>query len=277
MMPAAKLTSALISYLQFLFSKVNKVGAMYLWNQDQKLTKIRISSAFVIDVQKPLSNPYITVQRGGMNYQKVAIANFIEGDALENKVTKGDFLGGGISITVGARTTIEASNIAHFIAEYMQVDRGQIISKSGMLRNFQVMGVGPETPKVVDSMVHRAEVTISIMAETICLNEVSVLQEGPFNITDILGIDWRSGESKGDVASGVLNIGSKTVGIDNTYDYFLEQVRIDSGEYYAMLNGEPFQIGTIVDEHNIGIIGCSLNKTVDYSIIWNSSGINTGC
>lgn len=275
MMPMASLTSSLISYLRALFSRVDIVGANYKWDQDARLSRVRISGVFVVDSKTPLSQPYIVIQRGPANYSKVAIANHIQSDELETEVIKGDFLVGGVGVTVGARTAHEASNIAQFIAEFMQTDRGQIIHKSNMLRNFQVVSVGAENPKVIDSQIHRVEVVVGINTETISLNKVTPQDEAPFNITEYLGIDWRSGESKGSVSGGVLTLGTgKTVGFDNSKSYYLDSNDLANKKYWSIVNGDAYLINSVIDDTHIELIGCSLEKEVDYSIVWNTSGLH---
>ena len=274
MMPMASLTSSLISYLRALFSRIDMVGANYLWNTKPELSRIRIGGVFVVDSKTPLSQPYVTVQRGPASYSKIAIANLVQADELETEVIKGDFLAGGIAVTVGARTALEASNLAQFIAEFMQTDRGQIIEKSRMLRNFQVVSVGAETPKVIDSQIHRVEVVVGINAETISLNRVTPMDEAPFNITEYLGIDWRSGESTGSVSSNVLNTGNVTFGFDNTKTYYLSESDLNNGKYFAIINGDAYKVKSVIDDTHIEVEGCTLNKEVEFSIIWNTSGLH---
>jgi len=270
-MPSGKLTSMLISYLQHIFSDEELVTPMYLWNKDQKVSRIRISSVFVVNNETPLSSPYITVRRGSHNFLRVGIDDFIEGDniTLERKSAP---LEGNVMFTVGARSSIEASNIAQFIAEYLQTERHGIIHKSGFLRNFKIIGVGEEVPKVVDSVVHRYEVSVPAFSSSMYISSRDYTAGDPFNMTEFLGYDKISDKSSCVLDANVLTDLNKTFGESYSYDYFLEPGKL----YYANIDGTSYEIISILSDHSILLKDATFapSTTKNYNIIWNTSGIH---
>ena len=161
--PIASIVDCLLSYLQWVFSNEEITPESYRWSENDRNSKIRISGTFVIDNEKPMSAPFIIVERGTFTFANQTINNLKSADAnsMENAQFV-DWANGQINIICGSGVASEATSIANFLAIMLQADRHGITKNSGFIRNLNYIGIGPEIPVVKDSEVRRWEVTLTL-------------------------------------------------------------------------------------------------------------------
>ena len=161
--PFANVVNSLLSYTQHLFSNPDITPADYRWSSDDRASRIRICAPFVIDNEKPMSAPFIVLERSGFEFEDRVIDNLKSADAntfAEPNYTS--ICNGTVSVTVGSGVAAEASSIANFLAIMFQADRHAIIKNVNFLRNLKHLGVGPEIPVIKDTQVRRWEVTLTL-------------------------------------------------------------------------------------------------------------------
>jgi hypothetical protein len=293
--PIANIVDALLSYTQHLFANTDLTPADYRWSSDDRMSKIRICAPFVIDNEKPMSAPFIVIERGGFEFEDRVIDNLKS--ANENTFQDPNYVticNGYVNVTVGAGVAQEASSIANFLALMYQADRHGIIKVVNFLRNLKHTTVGPEIPVIKDTEVRRWEVTVTIFV-SLQMGWISTLSEPvpwtKFAMYGIKAVDTEPLSSSGVINAGsdLLYDGTKNFGLTTSDDpQFLEQ-ELTKKWYYIRFNnltsGEPSQlypVAEIVDEHTLRLLSHDVNNAetawsapesqtdVEYELYWNN-------
>ena len=294
--PLANIVDALLSYTQHLFSNIELTPADYRWSADDRASKIRICAPFVIDNEKPMSAPFIVIERGGFEFEDRVMDNLKSADANTfldpNYVT---ICNGMVNVTVGSGVASEASSIANFIALMYQADRHGIIKVVNFLRNLKHTSVGPEIAVIKDTEVRRWEVTVTLFI-SLQMGWISTLKDiGPvwnkFAMYGTETVDQSPLSSSGIISEGsdLLTDSTKHFGLLNTDDPQLLEQELAKGWYYIRFknigNEEPDQIypvAEIVDERTLRLLTHDANNApvawsapasltnVEYDLYWNN-------
>jgi len=293
--PIAAVVDCLLSYLQFVFSNDEITPDAYRWAEDDRTSKIRISGPFVIDNEKPMSAPFVVVERGSFTFANQTMDNLKSGtaNAFEEK-TFVDWADGTINIICGSGVASEASSIANFLAIIIQGNRHGIIKNSHFIRNLNYIGIGPEIPVVKDTEVRRWEVTLSLRA-SLQMGWLHILREPTLWESATVYATKTPVEAYSD--SGVISIGLDTL-VDSTKDFgYLEtsdpkliQTELEKGWYYIRFRDNAYdQLYTIIeivdsntlklqthDENNDPVAWAATESAVDveYDLLWNSLNIH---
>jgi len=293
--PIAAVVDCLLSYLQFVFSNDEITPDAYRWAEDDRTSKIRISGPFVIDNEKPMSAPFVVVERGSFTFANQTMDNLKSGtaNAFEEK-TFVDWADGTINIICGSGVASEASSIANFLAIIIQGNRHGIIKNSHFIRNLNYIGIGPEIPVVKDTEVRRWEVTLSLRA-SLQMGWLQILREPTLWESATVYATKTPVEAYSD--EGVISIGLDTL-VDSTKDFgYLEtsdpkliQTELEKGWYYIRFrDNENDQLYTIVeivdsntlklqthDENNDPVAWAATESAVglEYDLLWNSLNIH---
>ena len=293
--PIAAVVDCLLSYLQFVFSNDEITPDAYRWAEDDRTSKIRISGPFVIDNEKPMSAPFVVVERGSFTFANQTMDNLKSGtaNAFEEK-TFVDWADGTINIICGSGVASEASSIANFLAIIIQGNRHGIIKNSHFIRNLNYIGIGPEIPVVKDTEVRRWEVTLSLRA-SLQMGWLQILREPTLWESATVYATKTPVEAYSD--SGVISIGLDTL-VDSTKDFgYLEtsdpkliQTELEKGWYYIRFRDNAYdQLYTIIeivdsntlklqthDENNDPVAWAATESAVDveYDLLWNSLNIH---
>jgi len=290
--PLASIVDGLLSYIQWVFGNPELTPPEYRWNSDDRASRIRIGAPFVIDNSKPMSAPFIVVERtpfafanNTLNNLRSASANTLEEPAFT------DWMDGGVNIICGSGVASEASSIANFIAIMIQADRHGIMNSLRFLRNMNYASVGPEIPVVKDSEVRRWEVTL-LVSTSLQIGWIKKVHGEPIPWTKA-GFYGTKMPSEDFSVSGVLSEGSdllidmtKDFGFLNTNDPQLLQQEFEKGWYYIRLKDNEFKqlykIVDIVDNHTIQLTTHDVDGeevpysapesaiNVGYDLYWNS-------
>lgn len=286
--PLQSIVDGLISYLQFTFAKVDKVPPAYRWDPKDRASKIRISAPFVIDNEKPMSAPFIVVERGPFKFQNIAIDNLksAQPNTFEGK-RKDDIMDGSVNVICGASVASEASNLANFLAINFQADRHGIAGNMPFVRNLRYDTVGPEIPVVKDTEVRRWEVTLSLFV-SMQIGWINILREPvQWNKVNLYGVNT-GGEmhsDKGIVSEGndILTDATQNFGILPTSDPQLLEKELAEGYYYIQFTGNSqiYPIAEIVDDNNLRLLSHDTDHSpvpysapesltdVEYQLWWN--------
>jgi hypothetical protein len=293
--PLSAIVDGILSYLQFVFGKPEVTPAEYRWHSDDRQSLIRISGTFVIDNQKPMSAPFIVVERGSFQAPQVFIDNLKSGDPnSDNNYRYVQLFDGTINIIIGSGVAGEASSIANFIALNMQADRHGIMAETMFIRNMYILGVGPEVPVVKDSEVRRWEVTVTVF----CSLQMSWLKADmqPLTVWTKAGIKAVDPDYTFS-AHGELTLGSdrlvdstKDFGIYTTNDPQLLEQELTKGWYYIQFVLDQYQftytIDSIVDHHTLKLLSHDSHDdpipfsaiasatNVSYKLLWNNVHIH---
>ena len=162
--PIANVVSFLLGYLQeLIFSNPNMVNANWAYDRNnERGSRIRISGPFVIDNQKPYSQPFIVIERGEFSFKNRTINDTKRADANttenEERVLIPD---GVVLITCGSAAAAEASSLANFIAIVINAGRESIYKGSRFIRFIRCITIGPEVPVSKGHKIQRYEVTVA--------------------------------------------------------------------------------------------------------------------
>jgi hypothetical protein len=292
--PISAIVDGVLSYLQFVFKNVDITPSEYRWSDNDRQSKIRICAPFVIDNSKPMSAPFIVVERGGFQFDNRIIDNLKSAGA--NDFSNPNFVAianGTINIICGSKESSEASSLANYISIMLQADRHGIINNLKFLRNFYHLDISPEIPVVKDSEVRRWEVTIRMFA-SLQMGWLKSLREPKL---------WRSATiydtdktSTADPLSvnGAITSGSDTIldttknfGMDVSNNPQLLQQELEKGWYYIRFKdgageNQVYQVAEIIDNHTLRLLTHDTNndpipwsapesKTdVEYNLLWNN-------
>ena len=290
--PMAAIVDGIISYVQYVFGKPEVTPAEYRWDIDDRKSRIRIGAPFVIDNQKPMSAPFIVVERDGFQYDDRIIDNLKSSDA--NSFDNSKYLSitdGYVNIICGARVASEASSIANFISMMLQSDRHGIIENLKFIRNLKHVFIGPEVPVVKDAEVRRWEVTLKIFV-SIQEGWIKSIQEpvtwDKFAIYNTNQVGEKPFSTKGIVSIGsdLLTDTTKDFGPYITNNPQLLDKELAKGWYYIRLSDNPnsqlYTISEIVDNHTLRLKTHDVNNNqvswsspeskidVSYELLWNA-------
>ena len=114
--PASAVVDVLLSYVQWVFGNPDLIPDDYRWTVEDRDSKIRISAPFVIDNEKPMSAPFIVVERGGFVFANRVIDNLKGADAnvMTNR-EKVDWMDGTMNVICGSGSAGEASSLSNFL------------------------------------------------------------------------------------------------------------------------------------------------------------------
>jgi len=286
--PLQSIVDGLLSYLHYIFGNPEIVPPSYRWDKNDRASKIRISAPFVIDNEKPMSAPFIVVERGSFTFQNVAIDNLKNAtpNTFEN-IRKDDVMNGYVNIICGAVVASEATNLANFLAINMQADRHGIAGNMPFVRNLRYNDIGPEIPVVKDTEVRRWEVTLSLFV-SMQIGWMHVLREPePWNKINLYGVN-EGGEAlsnKGVVSEGsdILTDATQNFGFDATDSPQLLEKELSEGYYYIQFigNTQLYPVAEIVNanalrllthdaDHNpVPYSAPESSADVEYQLWWN--------
>ena len=274
--PIASIVDGILSYLQHLFSNPLLTPSDYRWDPDDKKSRIRIAGPFVIDNAKPMSAPFIVVERSGFQYDDRIIDNYKSGDPnVSSTNEKVSICDGYINIICGSRVASEASSLANFISMMIQADRHGIIHQLLFVRNLKQFDIGPEIPVIKDTEVRRWEVTTRVFVSLQMGWIESDMETLPWKQADIElanHIDSNSTfSSSGKIQQGVDLL------VDETKDFgpyltnnpqLLDRelyegwykIRFADNEYHQLYN-----IVEVVDNHTLRL---TTHDTEDHTVPW---------
>lgn len=290
--PLQSIVDGLISYLQFIFSNTEVMPPTYRWNDNDRDSKIRISAPFVIDNEKPMSSPFVVVERGSFTFANAVIDNVKTAtpNTMET-VERVDYMDGSVNVICGAGVASEASNIANFLAINFQADRHGIIGNMPFIRNLNYHDVGPEIPVFKDNEVKRWEVTLTIRV-SIQLGWVNLLrQPEPWNKIAFYGTrnETETFSNTGIVAEGLdtLTDANKNFGLIAGDDPQLLEKELSQGYYYIQFAGvgnfpnQLYPVTEIVDANTLRLLTHDTDNNpipysapssltdVEYQLWWN--------
>jgi len=293
--PVTAVVDCLLSYTQFLFSKEGLTPGAYRWNEKERDQRIRISGPFSIDNEKPLSAPFIVIERGSFQFQNLAIDNLKGADAnsFDNPQYK-DTADGVVSIIVGSGTASEASNIANFMAVMIQADRHQIMGNSKFIRNLNYVDISPEMPVMKGVEVHRWEVIVRLSVSIQFGWLKSEMEPILWKSASIRSIDGLTKvfSNKGIISEGysTLTDGTQNFGFLDSNDPQFITKDFDRGWYYVRFreneNKQLYTITEVKDKNTIKLqthdendnpVDWVADKTsidVEYDLYWNSLHIH---
>jgi len=271
--PLSAVVDGILSYTKWLFANELITPPAYRYSEEDRASKIRISAPFVIDNEKPMSSPFIVVERGTFAFQNSIIDNLKEAtpNTFETK-KRVDIMDGYVNVIVGSRSAGEASSIANFLAINYQADRHGIASNLKFVRNFNYVDVGPEIPVFKDAEVKRWEVTLR-MAVSMQFGWCTVLRE-PELWTKVsiyaINSDWGSTSNTGIVAEGLdtLTDANANFGFLEANDPRLIEKELQEGYYYINFTGNPqhYPIAEITDPNTLKLLTHDVdNNPVPYS------------
>jgi hypothetical protein len=291
--PIAAIVDGLISYLQHQFSNVEITPAEYLWDSDDRKSKIRISAPFAIDNAKPLSAPFIVLERTSFQFDDRIIDNVKSSDANTFDNTKYvSICDGYINIICGSRVASEASSLANFITMMIQADRHAIISNLQFLRNLKQVDISPEIPVMKDTEPRRWEVTVRFFA-SLQMGWIRSLQAPEPWTKAALYATQNVGNSTTFSDKGSITSGSSYL-VDTTKDFGpyitnnpqLLEKELEKGWYYIRFldnaNEQLYTITEIIDNHTLKLQTHDINNNpvdwvasetkvnVFYNLMWNN-------
>jgi len=259
--PLKAIVDGIISYTKFLFTNDEITPPSYRYSENDRESKLRIQGPFVIDNEKPMSVPFIVVERGTFAFNNSTIDNLKNAtpNTFETK-EKVDWMDGYINVIVGSRAAGEASNIANFLAINYQADRHGIIDQLKFLRNFNYVDVGPEIPVFKDAEVKRWEVTIRIMVSMQVGWATTIREPEPWNKVSIYAVNsnWGRTSNSGIVAEGLDTLTDSTAnfGYLETNDPRLIEKELQEGYYYIKFvdDDQLYPIADIVDPNTLQLL-----------------------
>ena len=283
--PISSILDGVLSYLQWMFGNINITPSEYRWDPDDRKSFIRISAPFVIDNEKPMSAPFVVVERGAFEFENRVIDNFKSSDA--NTFSNPNFVAianGTINIICGAHVAPEASSLANFISIMMQADRHGIIKQLGFVRNMYHLDIGPEVPVVKDTEIRRWEVTLRIFVSLQMGWITSLIEPKEWNSATMYGEDIGPG------APSLSDAGATTLGsdllVDTTQDFGplltnnpqLLDKELTGGWYYIRFKDDCeykqlYPVDSIVDNHTLRLKTHDVNNN---PIPWSAPATKTG-
>lgn len=293
--PLSVVLDGLLSYTQHLFSKPEITPAEYRYNTDDRKSRIRICAPFVIDNEKPMSAPFVVIERGSFNFANRAIDNLKSGtdNAMESKQSV-DWMDGSINIICGSGVGGEASSLANFLAIMFQYDRHGIISTLRFVRNLYYIDVGPEIPVVKDAEIRRWEVTLRLFCSLQIGWVRQILEPLPWNKAAIKAVSSNKATTS---ITGIVTQGSdllydvnKKFGPLTTDDPQILEQELEKKWYYVRFTTdegyELYPVKEIVDEHTLKLLHHDTDNQeipwsapesavdVSYELLWNSIHIS---
>jgi len=292
--PASAVIDVLLSYLQWVFGNEDLTPDDYRWVSDERESKIRISGPFVIDNEKPMSIPFVVVERGGFTFENRTIDNVKSGgsNTFEN-MERVDWMDGIINVICGSGVAGEASSLANFLGIMFQADRKGISDNANFIRKLNYVDLNPEVPVVKDSEVRRWEVTLRLHVSM----QIGWIERERSPVL------WNSAEfytlndppevfsDKGEVSSGspILTDNTKNFGFEPSNDPQLSEKEFNERQYYIRFKDNTYkQLYTI-----IGLTGTTLElqthdengdpvpwvapesmENVEYDLLWNKMHIH---
>ena len=291
--PITTIVDGIISYLQWVFGNPALVPDDYRWSENDRASRIRIGAPFVIDNEKPMSAPFIVVERGSFVFADRTIDNTKSADpnTFENK-RYADWADGPINLIVGSGVAPEASNLASFVSIMLQADRHGIKQNLRFLRNLRYVSIGPEVPVVKYAEVHRWEVTLTINT-SVQFGWLKYLTEPEqWNKCGFWGMDRfnrRIQSEYGNITEGsdLLVDNTKNFGYLTSNDPQLLQQELEKGWYYVWMEDldypyQPLKVIEIVNPTTLRLEtydaaqapvpwSAPEDKTdTNYSLLWNS-------
>ncbi len=293
--PVSASVDCILSYLQWNFGNDELVPASYRWSDEDRDSKIRISAPFVIDNEKPMSAPFIVVERGTFTFANMTIDNLKSADANTFEGGKHvDWADGVINVICGSGVAGEASSLANYLAIMFQADRSGIIKNSKIFRNLNYMDIGPEIPVVKDSEVRRWEVILRLNT-SIQIGWIRTTREPTLWTKAAVYEEGNPSASFSD--SGSITLGTDTLtdtsqdfGHLSTNDPQLLQQEFDRGWYYIRFknnaNQQLYTITEIIDNNTLRLQTHDVNNDpvpwsaeetatdVEYDLLWNELHIH---
>ena len=286
--PLKAIVDGVISYTQYLFTNEDITPPSYRYSTDDRASRIRIQGPFVIDNEKPMSAPFIVIERGTFAFSNSIIDNLKSAtpNTFEMK-QKVDIMDGYINVIVGSRSAGEASNIANFLAISYQSDRHGIASELKFVRNFNYVDVSPEIPVFKDAEVRRWEVTLRLMVSMQIGWATTLREPEPWNKASIYAVnsDWGSSSITGIVAEGVdtLTDANANFGLLETSDPRLIEKELQEGYYYIKFaeDDQFYPVADIVDPNTLQLLTHDTNGDpvpysapasavdLEYELYWN--------
>jgi len=272
--PLPTIVDGVLSYLQFLFGNPDIIPAEYRWDEDDRVSKIRISAPFVIDNEKPMSAPYIVVERMAFTFANRTLDNLKSKDSIiSNSTEKVDWWDGGVNITFGSGVATEASNLANIVAILIQSNRHGIASTLQFVRSINYVGVGPEVPIVKYAEVHRWETTLQLQT-SLQLGWIMHQRElTEFAKADIINENEQVYSASGETTQGSDLFVDQTqdFGILSTNDPQLLPAELMKGWYYIRLADNAYDqlytVKEIVDNHTLRL---ATHDTNDNEVPWSA-------
>lgn len=278
--PLATIVDGILSYLQWAFSNPDIIPPEFRWDMDNRASKIRICAPFVIDDEKPMSAPYIIVERSSFSFSNSIIDNLksktpITGEESEHV----DWMDGGINITFGSGVATEASNIANIVALLMQADRRGICGTLRFARSLKYVGISPEVPVVKHEEVHRWETTLQLSV-SLQFGWISRQTElSPWDKADVINQKVQMYSDSGEMAQGsdLFVDNEKDFGPLNTNDPQLLSSELSKGWYYIRLsdnsNDQLYTVKEIVNNHTLRL---ATHDEDDLEVPWQAPSTSTG-
>ena len=296
--PIASIVDGILSYLQHLFSSIELTPADYRWDPDDRKSNIRIGAPFVVDNEKPMSAPFIVVERGNYQFDDRIIDNFSSADAnVQSNPNYTSICDGYINIICGSRVASEASSLANFISMAIQADRHGIIETLKFLRNLKQVDISPEIPVVKDTEVKRWEVTARFFT-SLQMGWIRGEQEIVLWKKAAIYVDDKIDKNNQFSSNGEINTGSDTL-IDQTKDFGpyitnnpqLLEKELEKGWYYIRFKdnsyNQLYNISEIIDNHTLRLTTHDISGNVvpwistetkintSYDLLWNDLHLYT--
>ena len=278
--PLATIVDGLLSYLQWAFGNPDIMPPEYRWDSDDRSSRIRISSSYVIDNEKPMSAPYIIVARDSFTFANRIIGNLKSQSPVTGEVTEGvDWMDGMVNITFGSGVASEASNLANIVALLMQSNRHGICTTLKFARNMKYVGIGPELPIVKYEQVHRWETTLNLFVSLQFGWIMRQTELTPWNSADIINQKVEDFSENGETEedSDLLIDLTKDFGTFVTNDPQLLPAELAKKWYYIRLSRNSskqlYTIVEIVDNHTLRL---ATHNEDDEEVPWLSDETATG-
>jgi len=291
--PLPTISEGILSYLQFAFGNPEIIPPQYRWDEDDRASRIRICAPFVIDNEKPMSAPYIVVERTAFTFANSILDNLKSKDPITGVETQRvDWMNGGVNITFGSGAATEASNLANIVAILLQSNRHEICATLRFVRSLQYVGIGPEIPIVKYAEVHRWETTLQLAVSLQFGWIVRQMELTEFNYADIINIGDPQASETGETTLGsdLFVDNAKDFGTLVTNDPQLLSAELSKGWYYVRLddneNQQLYVVKEIVDNHTLKLathdednveVPWSATATasdVGYKLLWNTVHIH---
>jgi hypothetical protein len=278
--PLAVVVDGIISYLHYAFGNPDMIPPEYRWDSDDRASRIRISAPFVIDNEKPMSAPFIVVERSAFEFADMVIDNLRSGSPPGNpNVEKVDWMDGGINITCGSGVASEASCLANIVALLLHANRHGICETLKFLRSMRYVGIGPEIPVVKYAEVHRWEVTLQMKLSLQFGWIMKQMEITPWNKTDIINVSGHDFSDKGQTVQGsdlLVDI-TKDFGTLTTNDPQLLSAELSKKYYYIRFKNndynQTYPIIQIIDNHTLKLV---THNEGDVEVPWSAPETASG-
>ena len=278
--PLATIVDGILNFLQFSFANPEIIPPEYRWDPDDRVSRIRISAPFVIDNEKPMSAPYIIVERSAFNFSNSIIDNLrSKSDPTGENTEKVDWMDGGVNITFGSGVATEASNLANLVALLIQANRHGICATLQFVRNLRYVGIGPELPIVKYAEVHRWETTLQLSASLQFGWLMKQTELTEWNSVDIINEREEMFSDAGEMTLGsdLFVDNSKDFGPLLTNDPQLLPAELAHKWYYIRLSDNVSdQLYTIVEVVDSNTLRLVTHDTSDNEVPWAALETDSG-